>query len=231
MTSSVGPPVLNITSTSLGDNPAPIINDDRHNLNALSYSISPTPDTLHISSTNHINILTGQAPTPNDLAATTNEDLYSLEWPSSFPDPQEYTDLHSIPQDQIHTAFSRISLPPSGFTSQLLTPPTETKGSGPPDITQGSMATHYPLDMARSNQRPAIDSPNLPLRPRSPRLRTACGSDSQIAGSNGNWPFYDPEEDVDEDPEDVLVLDLEVQSNSVIRFALLYVPAFPAQLF
>ncbi|CUA68336.1 hypothetical protein RSOLAG22IIIB_07858 [Rhizoctonia solani] len=84
------------------------------------------------------------------------------------------------------------------------------------------MATHYPLDPARSNQRPAIDTPNLPLTPRSPRLRTACGSDSQIAASNDNWPFYDPEEDVDEDPEDlqgglrdVLVLDREVQSNTV----------------
>ncbi|KAL5641794.1 hypothetical protein ACGC1H_002030 [Rhizoctonia solani] len=185
---------------------------------------------FHTFSTDSINVPTVQAPTLNESVATI-ENRYRLERSNSLATaPREYADLHSqaIPHGQISTEstpFARIPVHPNRqfvtLDAQLPTPPMES--SAPWTIAGGSIATPYQANWIHPNYHPANDVHNLPLTPRSPGLRTVRGSSSQVrAELAGNWPYNDPEDDIDEDREnlqeslqDVLMLDREVESNTV----------------
>ncbi|KEP49940.1 fungal-specific transcription factor domain protein [Rhizoctonia solani 123E] len=187
---------------------------------------------FHTSSANQIIIPTGQAPVLNEPAAT-NENHYSWEQSNSLATtPQQYTDLHShvIPHAQISTASTPIARTPIHPNPQFMTPDAQLQLPTPPIESSApwtfageSMTTPYQANRIHPTYRPANDAHNLPLTPRSPGLRTVRGSNSQVqAELAGNWPFNDPEGDIDEDIEniqeslqDVLVLDREVESNTV----------------
>ncbi|CAE6478221.1 unnamed protein product [Rhizoctonia solani] len=259
MTSSIDPPVLNVTSESVGNNPVLAAADDRHNIDSLGWSsIAPgpwdytnniltsshfshgytsTPQTEQIPtpSTSRNRIPVGQAPMPTDSAVPSN-DLFALGWSSPItadPVPRENVGSHSdapVTYDQ-NPGLKRTPVPsttqPFIPANQLLTPPLE--GSAPWSLLDES--TDVPFEASTTDPSSLSNfGPVLPLTPRSPGLTTSHGSGSQEGSSSGlqfqaqpthNWPTYDPEDDADEDPEDVLsalldvlTLDRDVESNT-----------------
>ncbi|KAH7345473.1 hypothetical protein B0J17DRAFT_640008 [Rhizoctonia solani] len=255
MTSSIDPPVLNVTSEPVGNNSVIAATDDRQNIDSLGWSsVAPGPwDYTNLPSSSHVShvqgtipqtgqiptpstsqhhIPTGQVPTLYDPVVTSN-DLFSLGWSNPItadPAPPEHVDLHSgtVVAHNPNRGVKRIPIPPSTQTfipsNQLLTPPME--GSASWSFVDELMDTPFQVGLIDPNIL-SNDGPILPLTPRSPGLRAPSssgswgGSSSGLVGPVHNWPTYDPEDDVDEDPEDVLsalldvlTLDRDVESNT-----------------
>ncbi|CAE7167723.1 unnamed protein product [Rhizoctonia solani] len=206
--SSTCPLVLNIPS-------ALVENDNRRDSDLCSRGFPAGPwehthmpsDVLQfpISPTDHLCLPAGQVPTPNNASAA-NKSL----------DPQD----RSTPAVQI-PAFSS-----SQFTtpnSQFPTPPSQ--GSTPLPFAGQDPISPSRANPAHSRYFPAKDAPGLLFTPSSwgPGLRAGYSSGLKApAGPSSNQPSYDPRDDQDDDPEklreslyDVLVLDRQVESNTV----------------